>query len=163
MNQNEQIINKYYESNSKFTITKKKKNVYIVKDGLIGYFVTIDPLKCPCAKNMLCNHIIFLLENEIKINLNIIKFIHRLPEFCQLLDSFQSSFHLNSKLTKIIKTTILNDDCGICTIHIGGIEFGALHECTKCGKFVHKKCLNKWLAVKDQENKTCIYCNSIEY
>jgi len=160
MNAIEAIINKYYEVQPKFTIIKKKKGIYIIKDGIMEYNVIINPLKCPCSSNGLCNHTLFVLHHKIGLNLNIVKFIHKLSNFYELLGTNQ----MNSELLKTIRTTILNDDCGICTFHIGGIEPNSLHECTGCGKFVHRKCLNKWLTTKKtNETKTCIYCHSVDY
>jgi hypothetical protein len=126
----------------------KSKNKYVVKDGLIKFNVSIDPIRCQCHKNdakFYCEHIIYVLRHEFKLSDFVIKYFHVLDDQSKILNN-------NKSLTDLIKTKFRSDNCGFCLCPL--MDDFRLCECKFCSKFVHEKCLEQWL----KNNKECIYC-----
>jgi hypothetical protein len=158
MNSNENILKKYYSSKCNLIFVRKKKNIYFVKDGYILYNVSVNPLKCLCTTNHLCQHIIFILDNKFNLTCNVIKFIHKiLPTFYNFLDDINGN--MNNKLLAEINKNVVSDACGICLSQMNNDNNFELNECVTCKKYTHKLCLNKWLNRKNTD-KTCIYCKT---
>lgn len=160
MNNNKIIIEKYCILNPSLYLTGQKKNTYFVKEGIIIYNVKFDNISitCPCKskKSILCNHILFILIDKLKLDFIIILFIHKLyKHIIQLMNN--KCENMNESLLKIINADILNDECGICLKHI--TIYDLLNECSICYKYSHKSCFDKWKSYKNIERK-CIYCHS---
>jgi hypothetical protein len=162
---NETNIDKFNKTRKKFTLNKKK-NKFIVKDGLIGYQISINPFRCPCSNfnksNLLCEHVVYIILERYKIDPLLIKFFHLFEDFF-----WKNTF--DDELNKNIKTYLLenkfDEECGICFTPFSMCDNSTtLHECPECKKFIHVKCLSKWLQkINKKHNHMCIYCNSFPY
>ena len=151
MNANEIIINKFILTQPKLSITKTKTDRIYIKDGFVNYCIKLIPLYCPCNKELICNHTIYILNSVYKIEFNVIVFFHR------LLPVFYSNIknpNVNLMLQQTLNDEILSQDCGICMEKL----VKDLIECEVCKQYSHKKCLQKWLKFNKNEKK-CIYCN----
>lgn len=154
MDQNIKIIDSYKRHYSRYTLSKKKKQLY-VKDGIITYKIDPTNYSCQCSQK-LCFHSIFAIQQIFSIDVSILKFFHKLRSSLQTNNN-------SSDIMNLISNNILNDECGICTLPMKYSD--DLHECSFCEKYCHKSCINRWINnIKNtKHNKNCIYCNSVKY
>lgn len=153
---NTTIIDKY--SSAAHLSYYAKKNKFFVKDGWITYKLTLTPnIKCQCgSENNLCIHVLHILITKYNIDLNILKFFHKLSH--HIPDVISKEQNVNDELIKIINFSIINDSCGICLepMTTESLFSQSLHECIMCQKYAHSKCIHKW-KTKDV-SRGCIYC-----
>lgn len=158
MEENKIAINKYLSKNNTLCITKTKPNVINVRDGIITYCVTLNPLACQCNSSLLCAHTIYILNVTFKLDFNLMIFFHKLLPTFYLHIKDPS---LNEILTQMLYDEILIDECGICIekLHSNKKEIA---ECDQCKKYCHRTCLNKWIVANKKNNpdKKCVYCNT---
>ena len=163
MEENKNLIQRYLQRNSMYSILKIKNTSVYVKDGIITYCVSLNPLSCQCSQQkQLCSHRIFVLNSYLKLDFIVITFIHKLlPKLYE--NVLSSNIDINKTLTKIVYDEILTDECAICVEKLGGVKT-EIAECNVCSKYCHKKCVKKWLDTNKKNNvdKKCVYCNSGE-
>lgn len=159
MNFHEYKIKKYVINKHKMLVSKKYKNkIYLIESNLT-YIIDLSTLKCSCNSEF-CIHLIFFLNNYCKLNLDIIKFFHKAKIKQYFINNIKTD-DLNNKLDKIILDEILDDTCGICLNRVKSYETDLLYECHECQKYCHRICLNKFLMIDKNSNKTCMYCRHI--
>ena len=160
MEENKTLINKYLSKNNAYAITKIKSTNIFIKDGILTYCVSLNPLTCPCSAKTLCNHKIFVLNVYFKLDFFVITFIHKLlPKLYENI----SNPDIDTLLTKIVYNEILTDEYGICIEKLDNMKTD-IAECNVCNKYCHKKCIKRWLDTNKKNNidKKCVYCNSGE-
>lgn len=156
---NSTVINKYFESSGHISCQIKKQK-YFIKDGWVTYQISKNPiLKCQCcSENVLCNHMVYVLYKIHGIDLEYLKFFHKINVY--ISDILTTSPNINEDIISIIKDHIIDDTCGICLdpMNVKSFIDQTLFECPKCKKYAHSKCIHKWNLKK--KIKECIYCRS---
>lgn len=151
-----ELYNKFKSQSLNYIITyNKKKNNYIVKDGFIKYVVIISPeISCQCNKiiNKYCNHILYILTNELKLSEEIIMYIDLLKS--DFYNLYNEKLDIELGMQEVILRFTDNEDCGICLNKLFNKE---LYQCIQCKKCAHLNCVIKWKLKKKTE--VCMYCN----
>ncbi len=136
----------------RFSIIKKKKNIYI-HDGIIQYQIKQNDksLICCCDKftqDTLCKHLHYYLSNK-GFDLKHMKHWNKIKHiiFSHLTKTDENIN--NDDVLDFINKNILNVECGFCLEKINVPEY---HICSKCSNISHIKCAQKWI------NKGCMYC-----
>jgi hypothetical protein len=128
----------------------QKNNVFMVRHGIIKYSVSITPkIKCNCDKQ-LCHHIIYILCEVYKIDINILYYFNKISDKISELISSRKISSLNTDLSNYIITSVLNDICGACLVELTLCNSHTLMQCHICFKYAHIACAAK--------HPTCIYC-----
>jgi|SaaInlStandDraft_5_1057022.scaffolds.fasta_scaffold90613_2 hypothetical protein len=172
MEHNKIEINKFIAKNKNLIINKIKKNNIQIKEGIITFNVSLNPLSCAiCTDNNLCIHKIFVLKEYLKLDLIVIAFFHKITD--KFYENIKNS-NVNDILNEHIQTEILEDECGICFDKLNKLskskcslinegyfyqQLSEIYECTTCTKYCHMKCIQKWKNA-DKNNVTCIYCKN---
>ena len=153
------ILEKYMSRSMSHLSCHFKKNQYLVKDGWIIYKVRLSPIiACQCSQeNLLCDHILHVLDTMYHIKFDILKFFHKLnPQIAGIIAQKKSD--INGEIIEIINKHIINDNCGICLepMDVESLFNQSLYECPKCLKHTHIKCIHRW-KTRNLGND-CIYC-----
>lgn len=158
---NSAILEKYLIQSMSHLSCYIKKNKYFVKDGWLIYQISIYPIiKCQCAsENILCNHILHVLDKIFHIDFDILRFFHKLN--IHIANTIaQKKPNINDEIIAIINKQIINDTCGICLEPMNAelLFKHTLFECPKCLKHAHSKCIHKWKITNMTVANDCIYC-----
>lgn len=156
----------------KFIVLESKKSqrkkLIFVKDGFINYKVEYDSdrLKCQCGRdqNGYCDHIVHLLSHFFRYSERAICFLDTPEIYKFFLDGIRSNKRKTEpELLSRIDTFLEGEDCPICLYALGDKVFNLdLYQCKMCKKYVHSKCMNRWLSTRrGLENiKGCVLCRS---
>jgi hypothetical protein len=150
-------IYKYTSSNKKLTFTKKKNN-FIVTEGIFNYQINKKDLSCPCS-NLLCSHIIFFLTDVIKINIHDIVFYGKFKNLLITLLNENIDFKIiNQKINDFIDEEF---ECLICFCNLRNSKFNNnIVECSNCYNYCHKYCFDLYKSKNTLLTNICIHCKS---
>ena len=134
------FINYYYKNKKNFNIVKenKKKDNYMLKEGIFKFNVNLKKLTCGlCKTKNLCHlkkcHHIYQLYNTIyQIPINSLEFLWKNDNYINVLKG---------------KEIVINEKDTECVICLDDVfetgNYDKITTCLSCGKYYHTKCLRR--------------------
>ena len=106
---------------------------------------------CTNNNSDFCKHILYYID-AMGIDINLLDYWNKIKDdiFLQLISNNIN----NEELWKIVKETVFDAECGMCSNPISmNIEY---HMCDICKNLTHAKCYRKW----ESKKKGCMYCRN---
>lgn len=140
---------------------KKKKDIFIVSDGLLKFNVHL-PFTCVC-KGEPCKHILYVLHHVLGYDALSIYFIIN----HQIWEAGLTNSMIHKRIYDMLEET--NDLCRLCLgsplMTKDRLNTKNIMRCEHCKIYIHISCMNDWLnknnKTKSRENIECFHCKKI--